>query len=248
MQSKAISRRRFSRQGSRLRAFLRCIRKKKKIKGKRQTDMAAEKDRSVVKKGKKKAVSKTGKAAAGKTTQAQGKTREKTGANKAETRTKKTKPALAAPGAKKIPQTAAARAAKIIPKAAGSREMKTEKMIKEELLKRKEDIIKEAKAEIARHVSGDAKQIVETALDDGDWSVIDLSEGINLKRLETHRDMLLGIDESLRKIKEGTYGVCEDCGNKIGMKRLKVMPFAIYCRDCQEKKETFEKIEREEFI
>lgn len=123
-----------------------------------------------------------------------------------------------------------------------------EETLRRQLIRRREDIVREAKNEIAKYVSGEANQLAETALDDGDWSVIDLSEDINLKRLETHRQSLLSIDEALRKLREGTYGVCEDCSEEISAERLRVMPFAILCRDCQEKREELEKVTREEII
>lgn len=118
--------------------------------------------------------------------------------------------------------------------------------IRKALIGRREEIVKEAKTEISKSIKGETKHLVETALDDGDWSVIDLSEDISLKQLSTHRETLLKIDEALRKIDEDTYGKCEDCGEEISEKRLKVIPFAIYCRDCQEKREQLEEIERKE--
>jgi len=127
-------------------------------------------------------------------------------------------------------------------------EEKRKEMLRKFLIQKREEIVREAKAEIARYLKGETKQLVETALDDGDWSIIDLSEDINFKRLETHRENLTKIDEALRKLQEGTYGICEDCGEEIPKERLEVMPFAILCRDCQEKKEEMEKIEREELI
>lgn len=127
-------------------------------------------------------------------------------------------------------------------------EEKRRELLRKFLIKKREEIVKEAKTEIARYLKGETKQLVETALDDGDWSVIDLSEDINFKRLETHRENLTKIDEALRKLAEGTYGICEDCGEEIPPERLEVMPFAILCRDCQEKKEEFEKLEREEML
>lgn len=114
------------------------------------------------------------------------------------------------------------------------------------LIKKREDIVKEAKSEIKKFKTGEKKQIVETVLDDGDLSVVDLSEDISLKQLSTHREMLIKIDEALRKLEDGTYGKCEECGDEISEERLKILPFAIYCRDCQEKKELMEKLEREE--
>ncbi len=121
-------------------------------------------------------------------------------------------------------------------------------ILRKQLIQKREDIVKEAKDEIAKYIKGETNQLVETALDDGDWSVIDLSADINLRRLETHRESLLRIDAALMKLREGTYGICEDCGEEISAERLKAMPFAIYCRDCQEKREEIEKVTREEVI
>jgi len=120
--------------------------------------------------------------------------------------------------------------------------------LRKQLIRKREEIIREVKTEIAKYITGEANQLVETALDEGDWSVIDVSADINLKRLETHRQRLLGIDEALLKLREGTYGVCEECGNEISSERLKVMPFAVFCRDCQERREQLEKIQREEIV
>ena len=118
--------------------------------------------------------------------------------------------------------------------------------LKRLLIKKREAIVKEARQEIKKFVSGADRHLVETALDNGDWSIIDLSTDINLSLLSTHKEDLTKMDESLRKLAEGTYGVCEDCGKEVSEERLKVLPFAIYCRDCQEKKEKLEEVEKEE--
>ena len=49
------------------------------------------------------------------------------------------------------------------------------------------------------------------------------------------RKKLLAINEALEIIKEGNYGVCQECGEQIGAGRLKAMPLANYCVDCQSK-------------
>ena len=121
-------------------------------------------------------------------------------------------------------------------------------LLRKVLIQKREEIVREAKEEIAKYTKGEANQLAETALDDGDWSVIDLSQDINLRRLETHRESLLSIDEALMKLKEGSYGICEDCGGEISAERLHVMPFAIYCKDCREKREELEKATREDTI
>jgi DnaK suppressor protein len=51
------------------------------------------------------------------------------------------------------------------------------------------------------------------------------------------KDKLLAINEALEKVGEGTYGVCEECGEMIGPGRLKVMPLAKFCVSCQSKLE-----------
>ncbi len=114
------------------------------------------------------------------------------------------------------------------------------------LLQKKTEILKEAKEEIGKFIRGENKQMIETALDDGDWSVVDLNEDLNLQKLTVHKKNLEKIDEALRKLEEGTYGICEDCGAEISEERLKIIPFAIYCVECMENREQIEELEREE--
>jgi DnaK suppressor protein len=118
--------------------------------------------------------------------------------------------------------------------------------LRKSLISKKETIVREAKEEIAKYISGENRQLVETALDEGDWAVVDISEDINLMRLAAHRKAMHDIDESLRKISEGSYGICEECGEEIGEKRLNVLPTATLCVNCQGDKERLEAIERAE--
>jgi DnaK suppressor protein len=111
------------------------------------------------------------------------------------------------------------------------------------LLQKREEILKESKKEIKKQISGENRQFVETVLDDGDLAVVDVSEEINLKQLTAHRQMLLKIDLALNKLREGSYGICEECGGEIEEGRLKVLPFAVCCRDCQEMREEMDKLE-----
>ncbi len=118
--------------------------------------------------------------------------------------------------------------------------------LKRALIRKRDDILKEVKEEIAKYISGENKQLVDTANDDGDWAQVDISEDISLQRLSAHRKLLYNIDEAIRKIAEGTYGICEECGEEISGKRLLVLPSATLCIDCQENKEQFEALEGEE--
>jgi DnaK suppressor protein len=159
---------------------------------------------------------------------------------------KKTAPKKAA--AKKLParKPAATKPVRKTAKAKMGKETNRLEELKKSLIRRREAIVREAKEEIAKYISGENRQLVDTALDDGDWAVVDISEDINLMRLGAHRKALHDIDESLRKIKEGTYGICEECGEEISEKRLQVMPTANLCITCQENKEQYEALEKVE--
>ncbi|MFO7871492.1 MAG: TraR/DksA C4-type zinc finger protein [Kiritimatiellia bacterium] len=49
----------------------------------------------------------------------------------------------------------------------------------------------------------------------------------------SEHDALFEIDEALRHISEGTYGVCEECGKPIRKSRMKALPFARLCVKCK---------------
>ena len=53
----------------------------------------------------------------------------------------------------------------------------------------------------------------------------------------TEREMLILIDEAFDRIDKGKYGVCDYCTGSIGIERLKALPWARYCIDCQEREE-----------
>lgn len=53
--------------------------------------------------------------------------------------------------------------------------------------------------------------------------------------LDENLDRLLeSIDNALRKIEAGTYGICDRCGSDIKPERLKALPYATFCVDCQD--------------
>ena len=54
-------------------------------------------------------------------------------------------------------------------------------------------------------------------------------------------DNVYEIDESLEDIKNGTYGICNNCEKKINENRLKLIPYVKTCIDCSEEVQTFNK-------
>jgi DnaK suppressor protein len=59
----------------------------------------------------------------------------------------------------------------------------------------------------------------------------------SLDLASSEQQFLNRIDEALQKIKDGTYGVCENCNVEIGMERLKAVPYSLLCIKCKEEDE-----------
>jgi DnaK suppressor protein len=68
-------------------------------------------------------------------------------------------------------------------------------------------------------------------------SVEDFAQDVELALMEMKSETLAQIDEAIRRLEAGTYGTCAHCGNEIPEARLKALPFATLCRDCQENEE-----------
>lgn len=58
-----------------------------------------------------------------------------------------------------------------------------------------------------------------------------------LALVQMKADTLERVDDAIRHFDEGTYGFCVDCGDVIAPSRLRAMPFAVRCRDCEETRE-----------
>lgn len=53
--------------------------------------------------------------------------------------------------------------------------------------------------------------------------------------------IIYNIDEALKRIEDGSYGLCSTCDRPISKKRLNAVPYAEYCIACQEKEELMQK-------
>ncbi len=126
---------------------------------------------------------------------------------------------------------------------------KGDKKKKEEMRRvlheKREAVVKEIEEQFGSHMSTAVLQKFDSALDDGDLSVLSLGEGIDYKLLEMKYKEYKSIADAFRKLDAGTYGVCEECGNGIDEKRLKVIPFARLCIVCKKKQEELEEIDKE---
>lgn len=58
-----------------------------------------------------------------------------------------------------------------------------------------------------------------------------------LEQVSSQQQLIANIDEALRSIEKGTYGVCDTCGELISKPRMTVLPFAKNCIKCQSEME-----------
>lgn len=54
---------------------------------------------------------------------------------------------------------------------------------------------------------------------------------------ENSEHVLADIDAALKRIEEGTYGICTNCGEPIAVERLEALPWATLCIDCKRDRE-----------
>jgi DnaK suppressor protein len=77
----------------------------------------------------------------------------------------------------------------------------------------------------------------EVVKDTEEQSVDDFVQEVDFALMQMKSQTLAKIDEAVRRLEKGRYGVCTECGTEIAAARLKALPFAAKCRECQEAEE-----------
>lgn len=85
---------------------------------------------------------------------------------------------------------------------------------------------------------------VQGVLDSVESSEADIQEDIEFALIQMKAETLQKIDEALVRLEEGTYGYCFECGSEISERRLRALPFAVRCKDCEEAREVAQQRER----
>ncbi|MBD3413259.1 MAG: hypothetical protein GF421_02375 [Candidatus Aminicenantes bacterium] len=105
--------------------------------------------------------------------------------------------------------------------------------LKKKLLKEKEEILKKMS-----EIRSEGKEIEPgIAQDAGDKAESSYAKEFLFELSDTERELLIQIDNALKKIDKDDFGVCEMCQKDISSKRLNAVPWALYCINCQEKEE-----------
>ena len=82
-------------------------------------------------------------------------------------------------------------------------------------------------------------------LDAVESSEADIQEEIEFALIQMKSETLNKIDDALGRLEQGNYGNCFECGEEIVEKRLRALPFAVRCKDCEEAREVAERRERQ---
>jgi DnaK suppressor protein len=176
---------------------------------------------------------------------------------KRKTEVKKTKPAPAVESKKSasaVVVTAKAAPAKMIVEAMRPKESAKDRDARERrqetlhqmLMGKRQEIIREIEGNLGQSLTEDQQRRLESARDVGDQALMDLDRELGISLMEMRNRRRQAIDESLNRLRDGTYGMCAECGIEISEKRLQAVPFAKLCVECQSKAELLEKIEKEE--
>ena len=113
------------------------------------------------------------------------------------------------------------------------------------LEERRREILSEVKEKMrdvrAFGASGEAQGVLDAA----EASEADIQDDIEFALIQMKSETLTKIGEALSRLEEGTFGYCFECGDEISERRLRALPFAVRCKDCEEAREVAELRERQ---
>jgi DnaK suppressor protein len=114
--------------------------------------------------------------------------------------------------------------------------------LKTSLESRRRELIQEVHGRI-RDVRSD--YITERdVLDPAESSEVNIQEEIGFALIQLKAETLNKIEMALQRIAEGNYGDCFECGDEIAEARLRALPFALRCKECEQARETPEQSKR----
>ncbi|HEX5474582.1 MAG TPA: TraR/DksA family transcriptional regulator [Vicinamibacterales bacterium] len=114
-------------------------------------------------------------------------------------------------------------------------------------------ILEERRREIMNEVHGKMRDVrtegagnqVQGVLDAAESSEADIQDDIEFALIQMKTETLSKIEEALRRLEEGSYGYCFECGEEVSERRLRALPFAVRCKNCEEAREVAQRRERQ---
>jgi RNA polymerase-binding transcription factor len=115
--------------------------------------------------------------------------------------------------------------------------------LKRMLEERQRELLSEVQGKI-RDVRAEGSEKPHEVLDQGETSEVDIQEDIEFALIQMKAETLNKINEALSRLEDGNYGQCFECGEEIAEPRLRALPFAVRCKDCEEARENAQQRER----
>jgi DnaK suppressor protein len=109
------------------------------------------------------------------------------------------------------------------------------------LMRWKEDILRESR-ETLQHLQNENENHPDIA----DRASSETDRAIELRARDRQRKLIAKIDAALLRIEDGTYGFCEETGERISLKRLEARPIATLSIEAQERHERRERVYRDD--
>jgi len=109
--------------------------------------------------------------------------------------------------------------------------------VRNRLLDRKKRLWLEVKDQLKNNIGDGYQEMLATARDEEDQATVSLMAETNLTLLGPKRQELEAIEEALQRLENGSYGLCEVCGQSIEPRRLEIMPETPLCRACMSQRE-----------
>ena len=116
--------------------------------------------------------------------------------------------------------------------------------LKQILEDRRREILSEVKGKIRDVRTEGSSSKSNEVFDAGESSEADIQEDIEFALIQMKAETLNKINEALARLEEGTYGHCFECAEEIAQPRLRALPFAVRCKDCEEAREMAQQRER----
>jgi RNA polymerase-binding transcription factor DksA len=102
---------------------------------------------------------------------------------------------------------------------------------------RRNALLDEIRNDVARSREEPYASVAGATPDLGDQSVADLVADVDQAELTRDLAELRALDAAIRRVLDGSYGLCVDCGTEIPLERLRAQPSAARCIGCQEHRE-----------
>jgi len=101
------------------------------------------------------------------------------------------------------------------------------------LRQRRGELWEDIRRELEKHEDQQFTDLIQQGADPDDRSVADLLVDLNLSEISRDVDELRAIEYALARIRAGSYGICQACGQPISTERLRAIPETPLCIDCQ---------------